>query len=69
MSRADAHGPIVLVVEDDFLIRMNAAQMIEDASFIVVEAANSDEALAISRSAWTLPLCLRISRCPTRWTA
>src|ERR1700679_2608733 len=47
MSRAAAHRSVVLVVEDEFLIRMNAAQMIEAAGFAVVEAANSDEAIAI----------------------
>lgn len=41
---------MVLVVEDDFLIRMDAAQMIEEAGFIVVEAANSDEAIVILES-------------------
>jgi CheY-like chemotaxis protein len=45
-----AKRPVVLVVEDDFLIRMNAAQMIEEAGFSVVEAANSDEAVAILES-------------------
>jgi CheY-like chemotaxis protein len=36
-----------MLVEDDFFIRMNASQMIEAAGFIVVEAANSDDAIAI----------------------
>jgi CheY-like chemotaxis protein len=47
MSRAGTHRSVVLVVEDEFLIRMNAVQMIEDAGFVVVEAANSAEAIAI----------------------
>ena len=38
--------PVVLVVED-FLIRMHAAEMIEEAGFEVVEASNADEAVAI----------------------
>ena len=50
MSHLSAKRPVVLVVEDDFLIRMNAAQMIEEAGFSVVEAANSDEAIAILES-------------------
>jgi CheY-like chemotaxis protein len=50
MSQMSAKRPVVLVVEDDFLIRMNAAQMIEEAGFSVVEAANSDEAIAILES-------------------
>jgi CheY-like chemotaxis protein len=39
--------PVVLVVEDDFLIRMGAVEMIEVAEFDVVEAANADEAMKI----------------------
>jgi CheY-like chemotaxis protein len=39
--------PVVLIVEDDFLIRMNAAEVIADAGFDVVEAASADEAIAI----------------------
>jgi CheY-like chemotaxis protein len=38
---------VVLVVEDEFLLRMNAAEMIADAGFDVVEAGNADEAIAI----------------------
>ncbi len=37
---------IVLVVEDQVLIRMTAADLFEDAGFEVIEAANSREALA-----------------------
>jgi CheY-like chemotaxis protein len=47
MSHLSAKRPTILIVEDDFLIRMNAAMMIEEAGFIVVEAANSDEAITI----------------------
>jgi CheY-like chemotaxis protein len=39
--------PVVLIVEDEFLLRMNAAEMIGDDGFDVVEAANADEAIAI----------------------
>ena len=38
---------IVLVVEDEPLIRLNAIQIIEDAGYAVVEAANADEAILI----------------------
>src|ERR1700682_1954007 len=47
MGCATTKRPVVLVVEDEFLIRMNAAEMIEEAGFQVVEAANADEAVAI----------------------
>ena len=47
MSDCSAKRPVVLVVEDEFLIRMNAAEMIADAGFDVVEAANADKAIVI----------------------
>ena len=40
-------GVVVLVVEDEPLIRLNAVAMIEDAGFEVLEAANADEAILI----------------------
>jgi len=39
--------PVVLIVEDEFLLRKSAAGMIEDTGFDVVEAGNADEAIAI----------------------
>jgi CheY-like chemotaxis protein len=47
MGYATTKRPVVLVVEDEFLIRMHAAEMIEEAGFEVVEASNADEAVAI----------------------
>jgi CheY-like chemotaxis protein len=41
---------IVLVVEDDFLLRMSATAMIEEAGFEVVEAGNADEAITMLES-------------------
>jgi len=38
---------VVLVVEDEPFIRLNAVEMIEDAGFEAVEAANADEAILI----------------------
>lgn len=43
-----AHAtPTILVVEDEALIRMNAAEMIQDAGWTALEAENSDEALQV----------------------
>ncbi|WP_291870001.1 response regulator [Bradyrhizobium sp.] len=42
--------PVVLVVEDELLIRMNAVEMIEGAGFDVVEADDADQAIAILES-------------------
>lgn len=42
-----ATKPVVLVVEDEVLIRMNTVEMIEEAGFRALEAANADEAIQI----------------------
>jgi CheY-like chemotaxis protein len=39
--------PVVLIVEDEILIRMDAVDMILSAGFDVVEAQNADEAISI----------------------
>lgn len=41
---------LVLLVEDEILLRMNAIEIIEEGGFDVVEAANADEAIAILES-------------------
>jgi CheY-like chemotaxis protein len=38
---------VVLVVEDEALLRLNATMVVEDAGFEAIEAANADEALRI----------------------
>ena len=38
---------VILVVEDEAIIRMGAVQMLEDAGFAVVEASNADDAIKI----------------------
>jgi CheY-like chemotaxis protein len=50
MGLVESGRPVVLVVEDDHLLRLDAADMIADAGFEVVEAANADEAIAILES-------------------
>jgi CheY-like chemotaxis protein len=42
--------PVVLIVEDETLIRWGAVKMAEDAGFEVLEAANADEAIEILES-------------------
>ena len=42
--------PVVLVVEDEMLLRMRAVDMVEDAGYIPVEAVDADEAVAILES-------------------
>jgi two-component system, response regulator PdtaR len=41
---------VVLVVEDEALIRMHAAEMIRDLGFEVLEAANADQAISLLES-------------------
>ena len=38
---------VILVVEDEVLIRMAAVQMLEDAGFVVLEAGNADDAISV----------------------
>jgi CheY-like chemotaxis protein len=47
MASSRTERPVVLVVEDEFLIRMDAAEMITEAGYDVVEAANADDAIVI----------------------
>jgi len=39
--------PVVLIVEDEALIRMNAVYIVEEAGFAVLEAGNADDAIRI----------------------
>ena len=41
---------VVLIVEDEMLLRMRAVDMVEDAGFTSVEAVDADEAVAILES-------------------
>ena len=60
-----AKRELVLIVEDDALLRMDAMQMIEEAGFDVLEAANADAAIAFSKPARTSMSFLPTSICPT----
>lgn len=42
--------PVVLIVEDEIILRMRAIDIVEDAGFIPVEAVNADEAISILES-------------------
>jgi CheY-like chemotaxis protein len=47
MGLVKSGRPVVLIVEDEFLLRMHAVDMIEAAGFEAVEAANADQAIEI----------------------
>jgi two-component system, response regulator PdtaR len=42
--------PVVLIVEDDPLLRMLAVDVIEEAGFVALEAGDADEAVALLES-------------------
>jgi len=50
MGLEESKKPVVLVVEDELLLRLNAIETIEAAGFEVVEAADGDEAIGILES-------------------
>ena len=47
MSSSGTIGKSVLIVEDESLVRMGAISSIEDAGFVVYEAASADEAISL----------------------
>ena len=50
--------PIVLVVEDEMMLRMRVVDMVEDAGYVPVEAVDADEAMTILRSRSDIVLML-----------
>jgi CheY-like chemotaxis protein len=47
MGPREHERPVVLIVEDELLLRIDAAEMIKAAGFEVVEAANADQAIEV----------------------
>ena len=47
MFQSNEKRHVVLIVEDEFLIRMDAVDIVRDAGFDVVEAESADEAILI----------------------
>ncbi len=47
MQRLASSRPVVLIVEDEPLLRWQATEIVEDAGFDVVEAATADEAIVV----------------------
>jgi two-component system, response regulator PdtaR len=47
LAHFNAKNLVVLIVEDDFLIRMGAIDMVRSAGFEVVEAQDADEAIEV----------------------
>lgn len=40
-------SPVVLIVEDEFLLRMDSAEILKEAGFEILQAGDADEAIAI----------------------
>src|SRR6267154_1852372 len=49
---------VVLVVEDEMLLRMKVVDMVEDAGYVPVEAVDADEAMAVLLSRSDIALML-----------
>jgi two-component system, response regulator PdtaR len=47
MQPSACQRPVVLIVEDEFLVRMDTGAALETAGFNVIEAGDADEAIAI----------------------
>src|ERR1700733_15821289 len=47
MGLVESRRPVVLIVEDEFLLRMDAVDIIAAAGFEAIEASNADEAIEI----------------------
>src|SRR5882762_7451567 len=47
MGLSESRRPVVLIVEDEFLLRTNAVDMVAAAGFEAIEAGNADEAIEI----------------------
>ena len=43
--------PVILIVEDEALVRLSAVDMLEDAGFRMIEAVNSEQALELLAAA------------------
>lgn len=57
---------VVLVVEDEMLLRMRAVDMVEDAGFTSIEAVDADQAIAILESRSDIALLFTDIQMPGR---
>ena len=62
--------PVILIVEDEELLRLHAADLLEEHGFRVVEARNADAALKVLELRDDVRLLLRTFKCrepSTEW--
>lgn len=56
--------PVILLVEDDVLVRLSTAELLRDEGFVVLEAVNAREALALLETGHPLDLVISDIRMP-----
>ena len=61
---ADMHAPAILLVEDEVLIRLAAAEMLRDEGYVVLEAVDAAEALTLLDTGHPIDLVLSDIRMP-----
>ena len=59
---------MILIVDDEMLIRWGAVQIAEDAGFEVIEAANADEAIDILENRSDIRIVFTDILCRGLWT-
>ena len=50
LAKNGAHPRVVLVIEDEFFVRSNIVSCLQEAGYVVVEAATGEEAIALCHS-------------------
>jgi CheY-like chemotaxis protein len=68
LSEQDKARPVILIVDDETLIRLAAVHIAEDEGFEVVEAANADEAIEILEGRDDIRVIFTDIICPGPWT-
>jgi CheY-like chemotaxis protein len=58
------HAPVILLVEDEVLVRFATAELLRDEGYVVLEAVNASEALALIATGHPLDLVLSDIRMP-----
>jgi CheY-like chemotaxis protein len=56
--------PVILLVEDDILVRLSTAELLRDEGYVVLEAVNAREALALLETGHPLDLIISDIRMP-----
>jgi CheY-like chemotaxis protein len=60
----EGHVPVILLVEDDVLVRFTTAELLREEGYVVLEAVSASEALALLATGHPLDLVLSDVRMP-----